>query len=303
MRPREEIRQPTGIHLTLPFSALFNEPATQKAVERSRSRWHWFAEGRRRNPALGTLGYLPVEIRWLIWREVAGGRTWQQLVASVNWDPPSLNRLPYEEYFLWLDRLTVMFRDFPKNVPLPVLRKGIPLAGLEFDEMYLSTTALILPRVSGANRVLDKNVAPWQLTWIRHLSFILDSGGDDWLQFFERDLPPNLTKVTLDLNHRQHLQPYNQYKNTIICDCEGEACPGRRRKHHTNLSFLAKKTARDVDLLEIVVAKLMRVKPAVVIRLSEGNGECPLCHNDCQRTLEETRLNKLGRRTVRTVDD
>ncbi|KAL8919863.1 MAG: hypothetical protein Q9208_006596 [Pyrenodesmia sp. 3 TL-2023] len=286
--------RPTGLYLTLPIIPL-SSPTTSKAIERSRSRWHWFTEGQRRNPALGTLSYLPVEVRWLIWRELAAGETWQLLI-----DP--MDRL-FRQFF-WrssLDDLPscvtlvrAVLDDIHSHVPVPVLRKAIPLVGLEFDEMYLSTTTLHFRQVWEANRCLGEQIAPWQLPWIRHLSFLLDSQDDNWLKFFERDLPPRLRTITLDLAHAQHMRPYERYKQTIKDHCGGEACSGRRRKHHTNLGFLAKKTVRDVDLLEIVVAILMRNYPVVTIRLGVGNDECPLCRDRCRKILEEARWTRMG---------
>ncbi|KAL8637579.1 MAG: hypothetical protein Q9226_009109, partial [Calogaya cf. arnoldii] len=80
-------RRPSGIYLTLPLTQDFikNPAAVRTAVDRSRSRWHWFAEGQRRDPALGTLSYLPVEIRRLIWRDIAGRAFWPNLLFQECW--------------------------------------------------------------------------------------------------------------------------------------------------------------------------------------------------------------------------
>ncbi|KAL8904267.1 MAG: hypothetical protein Q9207_003394 [Kuettlingeria erythrocarpa] len=295
---------PTDIRLTLPIPTLLNPIATQEAVERSRSRWHWFTQGQRRNPALGTLSYLPVEIRWLIWREFTRGLTWQHLLDRfyIKSFQDSFRRLASVDESSFLKHVRAILEDAPKYLPVPVLRRGMPLVGLELDEMYLTTTAVKLDGVGGAYQLVKRSIAPWQLSWLRHLSFVLDSRDDNWLQFFERDLFPNLTKITLDLAHYRHLTPYEQYKKTTERQCAGDACLAPRRKHHTNLRFWAKKTARDVDLLEIVTALLGRKYPSVTIQLAEENVECRLCHEKCLSVMEWAKLDNPGR-TSRVLGD
>lgn len=196
----------TDVYLTLPLARDFDPSAMEKAVGRSRSRWHWFTEGQRRNPALGTLSYLPVEIRWLIWRELAGGKTWQELVAPTTYccemwycmrentrewffDDSGVSYQDRQQLYRdhapsFCERARSMVRNLTPTVPIPVLRKAVPLAGLEFDEMYLSTTTFEFDRRWGVNDLLNYRITPWQLPWIRHLSFVLNSQDDGWLPFF-----------------------------------------------------------------------------------------------------------------------
>ncbi len=52
---------------TLPFDPnKIKRYLTEGVLHRTRNRWTWFAEGERRNPSLGTLGFLPAEIRRMI---------------------------------------------------------------------------------------------------------------------------------------------------------------------------------------------------------------------------------------------
>lgn len=302
----------TGIYLTLPLTPDFDHAAMEKAVERSRSRWHWFAEGQCRNPALGTLSYLPVEIRWLIWQELAGRETWQKLVAPMShwgrwWYSPyqyanvcfDVSLLSYRDHVRsYREHVESVIEDLTPNVPVPVLRKGVPLAGLEFEERYLSTTTLEFRYLWEANDTFNDKITPWQIPWIRHLSFVLDSGNDGWLPFFQRYLPPNLRTVTLDLNHDQHLRPYKEYQIAIGRQCGGQHCTvGRHRstktilarscKHYHKSRFLAKKIDRDVGLVEDVTSTLTRDNPLVAIQLGKKNTECLLCHHRCRRILDQ----------------
>ena len=57
--------------LTLPFDQdLIPRYITEGILHRTRRRWSWFAEAQRLNPSLGTLQYLPAEVRREIWKWV-----------------------------------------------------------------------------------------------------------------------------------------------------------------------------------------------------------------------------------------
>ncbi|KAI4226817.1 MAG: hypothetical protein L6R36_002906 [Xanthoria steineri] len=324
-----ELGPTTDIHLTLPLARDFDPSAMEKAIGRSRSRWHWFTEGQRRNPALGTLSYLPVEIRWLIWQQLAGGATWQELVGPTIscCDPWYCRHQNARDWFFdnsrvvgvsYRDRkqfgmdhgpsfakhVRSMVRDLTPRVPVPVLRKGVPLAGLEFDEMYLATTTLEVDHHRKVNDLLTYHITPWQLPWIRHLSFVLNSQDDGWLPFFRRQLPPNLRTVMLDLKHDQHLQPYNQYQEVVDHECEGRYCTvGKHRatktilanacKHIHQSRFWAKKLERDIGLFKDVALTLTRDNPLdnplTLIQLGKENFGCRLCHGRCRRILDKVK--------------
>ncbi|KAI4234386.1 MAG: hypothetical protein LQ349_003837 [Xanthoria aureola] len=320
----------TEIHLTLPLARDFDPSAMEKAIGRSRSRWHWFTEGQRRNPALGTLSYLPVEIRRLIWQQLAGGATWQELVGPTTscCDPWYCMHQNTQEWFFdvsgvsyrdrqqfcihhepsFREHARSVVRDLTPSVPVPVLRKGVPLAGLEFDEMYLSTTTLEFNHRRRVNDLLNYQITPWQLPWIRHLSFVLNSEDDGWLSFFRRQLPPNLRTVMLDLNHNQHLQPYNHYQQVVEWECEGRYCTvGKHRatktilanacKHIHHSRFLAKKLERDIGLFKDVALTLTRdnplENPLTAIKLGKENFGCRLCHGRCRTILEKVKQFRL----------
>ena len=57
--------------LTLPFDQdLVQRYITDAVLHRTKRRWEWFAEAQTLNPALGTLRYLPAEVRRMIWKEM-----------------------------------------------------------------------------------------------------------------------------------------------------------------------------------------------------------------------------------------
>lgn len=65
-----DYRHPTFV-MTLPFDQnLVKKYITDGVLNRTKRRWAWFGEAQRRNPALGTLQYLPAEIRRMIWKDV-----------------------------------------------------------------------------------------------------------------------------------------------------------------------------------------------------------------------------------------
>ncbi|KAI4272981.1 MAG: hypothetical protein LQ337_004940 [Flavoplaca oasis] len=319
-----ERRRPTGLYLTLPLTRKFieNRAAAQQAVERSRSRWHWFVEGRRRNPALGTLSYLPIEIRCLIWKEIAGRHSWQDLVRNWPWSdwrfashyydtdlfidsPPFIGHAGSRH--LWLGNIRDTVKDIHEDLPMPYLRMALPLVGLEFDEMFLSTTTLEFCAWTSVMSTLNRYITPWQLPWLRHLSILLDSDAFGQVIFRENDLPPNLTKLTLDLAHENHLELYKKYQSVVRTKCRGESCrvgrysgstkPGASRscKHINKSNFLANKLERDIELLETTTMVVVRNKPSVTIQLGNKNVQCRLCHSRCREILDSIKSDNGAR--------
>ncbi|KAL9599874.1 MAG: hypothetical protein Q9219_003568 [cf. Caloplaca sp. 3 TL-2023] len=314
-RPQWRCQRPTGLYLTLPLTPSFlnNRPALRQSIQRTRSRWSWFESGQRQNPSLGTLSHLPPEIRSLIWKQLAGNDSWQDLIFYSDWWWPTLHYYTFHYYSmdifpgsphyerypapLWECGVQWTIKNIPRRLPLRYLRKALPLVGLEFDEIYLSTTALAFSTSYEATRILDQYITPWHYPCIRHLSLTLDSDDNGWIPLFQHDLPPNLATVTLDLAHGNHRKQYERYQDFVVAlYCEGEYCSvGKQKrsgtgrpctcKHHHRSRFLAKKLERDVELLETVVMVLRRTCPAASIRLGKGNGDCKLCHDRCRKVV------------------
>ena len=57
--------------MTLPFDQnLVKRYITDAVLSRTKRRWEWFANAQRLNPGLGTLRYLPAEVRRMIWKDL-----------------------------------------------------------------------------------------------------------------------------------------------------------------------------------------------------------------------------------------
>lgn len=62
------LRDPTFM-MTLPFDQnCVARYMTDNVLARVRQRWGWYSQAQKLHAALGTLGYLPVEVRLLVWR-------------------------------------------------------------------------------------------------------------------------------------------------------------------------------------------------------------------------------------------
>jgi len=70
MSHHQDIPQRDSIFvMTLPFDQnLVKRYITEGILHRTKRRWEWFAEAQRLNPGLGTLRYLPAEVRNMIWK-------------------------------------------------------------------------------------------------------------------------------------------------------------------------------------------------------------------------------------------
>lgn len=60
-----------NLTLTLPFDTnIIPRYYSDRVLERASKRWDWFVEARRLDATLGTLSYLPVEIRRFVWERM-----------------------------------------------------------------------------------------------------------------------------------------------------------------------------------------------------------------------------------------
>lgn len=259
-------RSNRNVILTLPFNPLpvsYNG-VTKPAIDRSIRRWSWFTQAQKLYPSLGTLSYLPVEVRLLIWRKLVEGRSWQQLVHP--------------------DMFHMVSGVWEKCFPVHRLREAIPLAGLEFDQMHLSTVPLHFGSAKAASEFWDHKITPWQLPWIRNLSFTLESDStQSWLHYFHRALPPNLKTVTLDFQH------------ATLCltgNCSSSPRPGTTtrqvlgRKHH-RVTQSAKRLERDLALFEVIAKVVAREAPQAVILLGQQDIKCQSFIAMCKGILTE----------------
>lgn len=256
--------------LTLPFNPLYAdyELYTKPALQRSLANPEWFIEGTRRDPAFGTLSYLPVEIRCLIWQNLVGGT----MRSKAGLWP------------VWV--------RFSRR-----LRTALPLVGLEIDHLYLTTTKLHFDSYVFASAFWRLDLPPWEIPWIRHLSFTFGAGHDDhWIEWFRGGLPPNLETVTLDFDHDHGDRKYREYAMAMSGfflafgvqllggKNSGEKLISRRTQ---KLNFLCRKVQRDLALLEVVTKIIARTAPRAVMMLGPSNQYCKACHQQCKEILKE----------------
>ena len=84
---------------TLPFDQnQVPRYVTEEVLLRTRQRWSWFSEARKINPALGTLCYLPSEVRSMIWQALLYHR--ESFSTDGDWEydlnlGPPLNMSAY----------------------------------------------------------------------------------------------------------------------------------------------------------------------------------------------------------------
>ncbi|KAI4183569.1 MAG: hypothetical protein LQ348_004662 [Seirophora lacunosa] len=259
--------------LTLPFDALYAdyELYTKPALQHTLANPEWFIEGTRRDPAFGTLSYLPVEIRCLIWQNLVGET--MRLKAGL-WPISSRS-----------------------------LRTALPLVGLEIDHLYFTTTKLHFDSYVVASAFWRLNLPPWKIPWVHHLSFTFGAGHDaHWIEWFRGGLPPNLETVTLDFDHDHGDRKYREYAKAMSGfflafgvqllrgNNSGEKVISRRTQ---KLNFLGRKLQRDLALLEVVTKIIARTAPRAAIMLGPSNQNCKACHQQCKEILKEVENESL----------
>lgn len=267
------------LFLTLPFRNQYAPRSVIKEmIDRSRSRWQWFATGQLRNPGLGTLSYLPVELRDLIWIKLDIGGEFRWLRNFIG---PFQS--PYE------------LRHFN----LSAVRRVSHPVKVEFDRAIFATTPIIFFSPTHAMSLL-RCIDKWQFSCIRHVSFLLD-GSDSvskWDALFQRSLPPNLQTICLDLYHGHGQSSHDQYKEIFdrVCGtrCKkslGKTTTGEKRmcSHIHKLNYLSKKLKRDLSVFEYITRMLTRTAPQATIKLAKEIIDCRLCHESCKELLKDVR--------------
>ncbi|KAI4266120.1 MAG: hypothetical protein L6R35_006983 [Caloplaca aegaea] len=268
-------------YLTLPFDPIYIDYGriVKPTIQRSLANPEWFLEGRRRDPAFGTLSYLPVEIRCLIWKNLVQWTT--RPTAGL---PPMWMISPYAASEEQVCRR---------------LREALPIVALEIDHVYLATTNLRFDSYKDVSTFWSQSLAPWQIPWIRHLSLNLGVGRDhDWIQWFWTDLPPNLKTITLDFNHDHGIRERSEYSAAMKSFCPNTKCTLRPRdekgeeqlcKHMHKFNFLDRKLDRDLALLEVVTKIIARSIPTAAVMLgpTDRDWKCGFCHRWCKTILED----------------
>ncbi|KAL8994367.1 MAG: hypothetical protein Q9188_007086 [Gyalolechia gomerana] len=290
-------RHPKPINSTIPFDTL-NTPSfiLKNTIDRSLSRSHWFTAGQRQNPGLGTLSYLPVEIRNRIWMYTLNHNAFCYFNSDI-WLHQARGCL-YEDY--WLP-------SWKRDYDVRALRAASQKIRLEFDQTFFRATPMEFESIFSATRLM-RQIDTWQFQWIRQISFKLvgKDGGPSWTTFFRNHLPPNLQKVCLDLHHEHGQTSLRWYKSVFDGNCGGARCKtslkptktGEKRScsHLQKLNYLSKRLERDLSMFESVTRTLARNVPQATVQLVKTNADCSLCHESCRALLkdaEELRAEQL----------
>ena len=118
---------------TLPFDQnRVRRYITDQVLFRTRQRWSWFTEAQKLNPALGTLCYLPPEVRSLIWQDFLHCRETLSTDGMWEYDKDLGSPFNLSAYHFGFGRRS-LFDDSVKGLRLASLTTK-----LEFEEALLS---------------------------------------------------------------------------------------------------------------------------------------------------------------------
>lgn len=126
------LRDPALI-ATLPFDQnRVRRYITDQVLFRTRQRWSWFTDARKLNPALGTLYYLPPEVRSMIWQALLYYRKTLSTDGMWEYDRTLGSPLSLSAYYFGYGRRHL------NDSNVSGLRLVSSTAKLEFDEAFLS---------------------------------------------------------------------------------------------------------------------------------------------------------------------
>lgn len=228
---------PEELAVTLPFKKQYvSSDLFQFTIDRTRERWAWFTKYREldaeRGTYLGTLGYLPWEIRRQILKALLDLLYWvQHDRCTYLW--------PY-----WLD---------PLRLSSPTLR-------LEFDDFFLSNEIFKFECPSHLGKFLGQ-LSNFHQTRLRriiisiwvpcgcHCARLLIDWSDGWKTMCLR-LPASLQQVSFDLDYSRP----DHHANS--CRRHADERPSRKIKAAANL-------------VEILGKRIVRSAPGAMVKMHE----------------------------------
>lgn len=125
------IRDPAVVS-TLPFDQYYVRRETEEVLRCTVKRWTWFEQAPKIDPTLGTLSYLPLEIRRRVWEMVLECR--KTLSADGLWEYDHLNGNPFNlsAYYFGFGR-----RGFNQDDAMGLRLVSSPIRA-EFEDIFLS---------------------------------------------------------------------------------------------------------------------------------------------------------------------
>lgn len=285
--------------MTLPFNWRAAPTVGLKALKRSESRFHWFAEAKNQNPGLGTLGYLPIEVRHLIYKEI---------IEAVVED--------FKGYWCF-DRVSDMHDilflplNARKKGPLESRRTGQDIHALraasgiiqsEIHQMHLSQTVMKL--YSPFDHQF-RSLSTQQTALISRMAMDLHPryNGALWIRFLRQNPLPNLQTVALGLGHDHGQVSYLKRLSDLATFqyCSGEQCKsgfdkpnadGRRCNHVNKLFRLAKRLRQDLTVYEVISKILTKNVPNAYIQQARRPEHCSMCYKHCGAILQHVKSYK-----------
>ena len=128
-----DLRDP-ALMATLPFDQnRVRRYITDQVLFRTRQRWTWFTEAQKLSPALGTLCYLPPEVRSLIWQALLYDRETLSTDGMWEYDRTLGSPLDMSAYYFGFGR-----RRCSSDEDVNGLRLASSMLKLEFEETFLS---------------------------------------------------------------------------------------------------------------------------------------------------------------------
>ncbi|KAL8923887.1 MAG: hypothetical protein Q9208_004323 [Pyrenodesmia sp. 3 TL-2023] len=280
---------------TIPFDWRAAPTIGLKALRRSESRFHWFDEAKDRTPGLGTLGYLPIEVRHMIYTLII--QAVEEDLRKHRWcfDPVSdmhdVFFMPYNGA-----RHKDPFESERTSHDIAALLAASGIIQSEIQKLHLSTVVMKL------YSPLDhpfRSLSIEQTALVGRIAIDLLPGNNDdlWIGFLRQNLLPNLKSIVLRLGHDHGQVPYLKRLSDLATFqyCSGEPCKsglaktkagGMRCKHVQKLFMLAKRLRQDLTVYEVTARILARNVPNAAIQQAPRPEHCSMCYKHCGAILQ-----------------
>lgn len=239
---------------TLPFDQLYaRRYKTEEALERTGKRWAWFEEALKTDPTLGTLNYLPLEIRHRIW----------QMVLQFD-DTLSVDGLWEYDHSLGAPfNLSAYYFGFGRRRFLEANANALRLVSssvrTESDDVFLSMRTFRFNRPESLNAFVG-HLTHHQLSRLRSIAVGLlvctSTSMEVWLDPLTR-LPPSLQ----DIHFRIYPAPNNWFDKAR--NFQG----GHYNRHIPQEEF---------HLLEAIVKNAIQSAPRIRVTIRGAGNEYPL---------------------------
>lgn len=276
------------------------DPPWQTSSQSSR----WFAAAKHRSPGLGTLSYLPLEIRCLIYREIT--RTYRDS-WSAEYICGFLFLGLFDAFEVW-GVGEVTWRGAASQV-VSAIRASSKTIQCEFDELILSTTIVSwYQSCYSISTFADKRLSPLRASWIRRVSINIEADHrvKQLPRLLREYIPPNIRVVVIDFDHDHGQYNYRVQLGKLPRICAGLSCTSglhplkrydrskvRSCKHLHKLFALGQTIRNQLHVFESVVKIMKASRPEAEIQLAPTG--CLRCPRLCAAILNNIQTDELPR--------